>query len=450
MNSLRSRVVAVASLVLAAFLGVTAVALERAFRETGLELVRERLEAQAYALLALAEPGPDGGFSVGGLAEPRYSLPESGLYAQIRAPGGAVLWSSQSLLGRDLDPAPPREAGVAEFGEAPSAWGERLFTLGYRVRWELRGGGERVLDLLLAESRTPFDTRVSHFRRSMWVWLGGLAVVLLLAQAAVLGWGLAPIRRLSRQVREVEEGQRDSLSEDHPRELAALVANLNHLIGFGRRTIERHRNAVADLAHALKTPLAVIRGAAEDHAGNDARLRDTLLDSVARMDEALSYRLRRASLAGETTLGPPAPVAPVVERLAATLEKVYADKQLTLDVDAGNGLRARIDPGDLTEILGNLMDNACKWANARVAVAVAADPSGGLRIRVTDDGPGIPAEQRARILERGVRGDEQMPGQGLGLALVRELVEDYGGDIHFADATPVGTEVSVRLAVRSA
>jgi two-component system sensor histidine kinase PhoQ len=438
----------VASVVLAAFLGVTAVALERAFDDTGRELVRERLLAHFYALLAAAEPAAEGRLVLDNLAEPRFSLPESGLYAQVRDAAGVTLWRSASLLGRDLEFEPPGAAGEPRFQEREAPWGEALFTLSYRVRWELGGTAERVMDLHLAQSRRDFDARVARFRGDLWTWLAALAAGLVLAQAAVLGWGLAPLQRLSREVRAVEAGEREHLSEEQPRELRALVVNLNQLIGVGRRTIERHRNALADLAHALKTPLAVIRGVAEDDLNDEPRLSRTLLDSATRMDEAVSYWLRRASVAGQHSLGAPTAVAPVLARLTSSLAKVHADKRLAIAVEVPDGLTARIDEGDLTEILGNLLDNACKWARERVRVEVTEDAGGRvLALRVEDDGPGIPAEQRDQVLERGERADERVPGQGLGLSLVRELVVQYGGELRIGDAPGGGARVEARLDV---
>jgi two-component system sensor histidine kinase PhoQ len=443
--------VVVASVVLAAFLGITALALERAFDDTGRELVRERLLAHFYSLLAAAEPGAEGRRLVlADLAEPRFSLPESGLYAEVRDATGATLWRSGSLLGRDLELEPPAAPGEPHFAEGKAPWGEALFTLSYRVRWELGSAAEQVMDLHLAESRNDFDDRVARFRRDIWLWLAALAVGLLLTQAAVLGWGLAPLERLSREVRTIELGERERLSEDQPRELRGLVTNLNQLIGVGRRSIERHRNALADLAHALKTPLAVIRGVAEDDLGDDPRVKRTVLDAVKRMDEALSYWLRRAAVAGEHTLGAPAALEPVVARLTESLAKVYADKTLAIAADVPSGLRAWIDEGDLTEILGNLLDNACKWARTHVRVEVQGGPSGrGLVLQVEDDGPGIAPEHRRRVLERGVRADERVPGQGLGLSLARELVEHYGGELRIGDAPGGGARVAAHLDVRT-
>jgi len=448
-NSLRTRVVVVASLVLAVFLGVTGVTLESAFRDTGLELVRERLQAQVYALLAAADPAPEGGLELGAVAEPRFSLPESGLYAQVRDGQGHTVWRSASLLGRDLRTATPALPGDPLFSATHTSWGEDLFTLSYRVRWELGASDERLFDLQVGESRRSFDERLTRFRHDLWLRLAALAAGLLLTQALVLTLGLGPVRRLARELSLIESGERQTLSEDQPQELRRVAANMNHLIRFERQALERHRNALADLAHALKTPLAVLRGAAEDAPTSNSPLRETVLDSVARMDESLSYRLRRASAAGESTVGAAVELRALAERLMKTFLKVYADKGLSISIDAEDGLAVRADSGDLTEILGNLMDNGCKWAQSRVELHMHGDGRGrGVVFAVHDDGPGIPAHQREHILKRGVRADERTSGQGLGLSLVRELVvEHYGGSISVEDAPLGGALVKVRLDV---
>ena len=458
MKSLRTRVVILASLVLATFLGFTAIALNRAFTNTALELVHERLQAQTYALLAAADAQPDGTFSVAGLRDPRFSLPDSGLYATIRDQAGREIWRSASLLDHTLELPEPTRSGEAQFGETPTSWHDDVFFLGYRVHWEVATGQERIFDLHVAQTRSGFDDQVARFRTDLWRWLAGLAVGLLVMQALVLRIGLSPLPRLAQQLRAIESGQRELLSENQPSELRALVSNMNNLIRFGRTSLERHRNALADLAHALKTPLAVLRGVADDLPhdlpgdsphdlpSNNAQLRRTLNDCVARMDEAISYRMRRASAAGASSLMTPIDVRTLAERIRSALLKVYADKNLHLKV-SGNA-RVQADEGDLSEVLGNLLDNACKWANGTVQLRIDTETKGGLRIVVEDDGPGIAVEQRSHILQRGVRADEHAPGQGLGLALARELVVDhYGGYIALDESASGGAKVTVFLDV---
>jgi two-component system sensor histidine kinase PhoQ len=438
--------VVLASLVLVIFLGFTAIALDRVFNETALELVHEHLQAQAYALMGAAQPQATGPIQVGALGEVRFSLSDSGLYAMVRGEDGRELWRSESLRrDRTLELAAPQRSGEGEFGETVTSWGAKLFFLSYRVHW-LFDSGERIFDFHVAQTRDDFNRQVAQFRSKLWRWLAALALGLLVMQALVLRVGLAPLPRLAQQLGAIESGERELLGEEQPRELRALVGNMNRLIRFQRTSLERHRNALADLAHALKTPLAVLRGIADDMPKSSAETRQSLHDSIARMDEAISYRLRRAAAAGESTPGAPVDVHALAQRLRGALLKVYADKALRLDV-LGNA-RVQADEGDLTEILGNLLDNACKWSRGTVLVQIGTDGNRGLRLEVEDDGPGIAAEQRSNILERGVRADEHAPGQGLGLALVRELVVDhYGGYISLHEAGSGGAKVSVFMDV---
>jgi two-component system sensor histidine kinase PhoQ len=387
-----------------------------------------------------------GQLQIAALREPRFSLPDSGLYAIVRSDTGAEVWRSESLLDRPLELHAPRRAGKAEFGETNTPWSDSLFFLSYRVSWELSAEQERIFNLHVAQTRDDFNAQLAHFRSNLWRWLAGLAVGLLFMQALVLRIGLAPLPRLAQQLRAIESGERKLLSEEQPEELKVLVSNMNHLIRSGRASLERHRNALADLAHALKTPLAVLRGAADDLPDKHAVLKLTLNDAVARMDEAISYRLRHASAAGENRLGVPIDVQALAQRLRAALLKVYADKSLTLTV-LGDA-RVQADEGDLTEILGNLLDNACKWSSGMVHLQIDTDLARGLHLVVQDVGPGIAVEQRVRILERGVRADERKPGQGLGLALVRELVVDhYDGYISLDETSSGGAAVQVYLNV---
>jgi len=258
---------------------------------------------------------------------------------------------------------------------------------------------------------------------------------------------LLPLRRLERQVREVEAGERVSLTGRYPSELVGLAANLNALIETERRRLERYRHTLDDLAHSLKTPLAAMRTL---FAELKPRTQDSQIDALnrelERMDQRVSYQLRRARASGSTGLGTePVAVAPVVDDLKLTLDKVYRDKRVVCTLELAPGAVFRGDPGDLTEILGNVMDNAYKYCKSRVHVT-ARSTSDGLELRVGDDGGGISPELAATLGERGKRADESVPGQGIGLAVVRETVELYRGTLTAERSELGGAEVRIVLA----
>jgi two-component system, OmpR family, sensor histidine kinase PhoQ len=447
--SLNARLTLAASLVLVAFLGLTGLALERAFRDAGLAAVQDRLQGQVYTLLAAAELDAAGRLHMpAALPDGRLSSPDSGLYARIVAAGGEPLWHSPSLLGLDIPFPAPRADGVAAFAAVDAGDGRPLYALSFDVQWETAPGRSRHLGFQVAESSAILGTQLAHFRRSLWGWLGGAALALLLVQGLVMRFGLAPLRRVAVELADIESGRRQRLSASYPRELGHLTEGINAFIGSSRARLERSRHALAELAHSLKTPLAVLRGLLDGGAG-EQELRATLAEQTARMHRTIDYQLQRAAASGPTPLAPAIDVAAVLARLQESLAKVYAHKKLHMEVAVEPGLGFRGDEGDLLEILGNLLDNACKWAEGRVRVRALPEGAGAsdtIALRIDDDGPGIPVDQRDAVLSRGVRADTSTPGHGIGLAVVRDIVvEAYGGRVSIEASDLGGAAVSVHI-----
>jgi two-component system, OmpR family, sensor histidine kinase PhoQ len=267
-------------------------------------------------------------------------------------------------------------------------------------------------------------------------------VLLLSALAVLFRWVLRPVRQVEHEIEEIEAGRASELAGVYPRELAGITANMNALLRNERDRLERYRNTLGNLAHSLKTPLAVARSLADT---------PQLQEQITRMDDIVRYQLKRASMSGGTGLGSaPVEVRSVLDALRATLLKVYADKRLDIEVEADVSLRFVGDQGDLMEIAGNLLDNACKWSRQRVRVTATPLISPnvrreGLLLVVEDDGPGIAVEQREHVLKRGARLDERMNGQGIGLSVVQELAQLSGGAVEI-DSSPLGgCKITVRL-----
>jgi two-component system sensor histidine kinase PhoQ len=445
--SLNARLTLSAGLVLVAFLGLTGLALERAFRQAGLAAVQDRLQGQVYTLLAAAEvEGGEGLVMPLALPDARLSSPDSGLYARVVDGTGDVLWQSPSLLGIRIPFPTPAGDGVAAFAPITAGDGRGLYALSFSVQWELGAGGERRLAFQVAESRDILGTQLRHFRRSLWGWLGAAALALVLVQGLVLRFGLAPLRRVAAELADIESGTGQYLSADYPRELRTLTGRINAFIASGRHRLDRSRNALAELAHSLKTPLAVLRSLV-DGDPDPTEVRDTLAEQTTRMHRTIDYQLQRAATSGPTPLAPPVDVGPLAHRLRDSMLKVYAQKRLRIDIEVADGAAFRGDEGDLMELLGNLLDNACKWARQRVRVRVrATDDAEGLALEVHDDGPGIPADQADGVMARGARGDASTPGHGIGLAVVRDIAVDaYAGEVRIAASDLGGALVSVRI-----
>ena len=450
MRSLRSRLLIGASIVLAAFLGLTGLSLDRAFRDSALAAVQDRLRAQVYMLLGAANPDAFNRLTLPqALPEARFSTPDSGLYADLMDSQGALVWHSPSSLGLALPFFPAvRNPGDTQFAPLDASDGTPLFVLAFTVSWEITRNQYQLYTFRVAEARQDFDDQVWSFRRGLWGWLLASTGVLLAAQGLILRWSLQPLRQVAAEVKEIETGRRDELSGGYPEELQPLTMNLNALLRQGRTHLERYRNALGDLAHSLKTPLAVARGALENDA-DPGELRRTLSEQMERMNHTVDYQLQRAAAAGRIALSAPLPVAPVARKILDSLAKVYANRAPHLRAEIAATTVFYGDEGDLLEILGNLADNACKWCHRQVVVrAHPADHDGRMElvVEVEDDGPGIPADQAPLLLNRGQRADPTVAGQGIGLAVVRDLVEEvYYGRLEIGQGALGGARVRARL-----
>ena len=444
--SLHARLLVAAGVVLTGFLGLTGAALDRGFRQSAEAAARDRLQAELYLLLGAADLDADLGMSVPEvLPDARLATPGSGLYAEVVDGEGEVVWRSWSALGLDVPfPAPP-PPGHPELRETLSSDGAALLTLSLGVVWELAPGRDERYTFRVAESRATLEAEVARFRQSLWGWLAAAGLGLLAVQGLVLRWGLAPLRRVVHEVAAVEAGGQEGLGGDYPGELRPLTDRLNALLAHGRSQLERHRNALADLAHSLKTPLALLQGSLEGEAPAP-ELRASVRDQVERMATVVDYQLRRAAATGRAPLTASVALAPLVRRVVASVAKVHAARAISFQVEVPEDLRLAGDEGDLMEVVGNLLDNAAKWARGRVRVSARANPPDATQLTVEDDGPGIPAAELPRIATRGTRADPGTPGQGIGLAVVRDIVESaYGGQLELANRPGGGLEARVRL-----
>lgn len=434
MRSLNGRLLLAASLVLAAFVSVTGFSLDRAFRESAETALRDRLQGHIYALLAASEVSPDGRFSMARpLADPRFSAPGSGLYAQVDQQDNPAAWQSSSLLGRELALANQLAPGEQRYRELTGKGDERLLALSFAISWEDEQKTLHQFTYHVAEHLVSLESQVGSFRRTLWGWLVALAILLLAAQGAVLRWGLRPLRRAANDVAAIEAGRQPLLEGEYPDELTPLTDNLNALLKFERAHLERYRNTLGDLAHSLKTPLAVLSGLS--HTADDpARQSQTLEEQISRMREIVDYQLQKAAMSGRTSLSTPIAVPEVLGKIVATLKKVYAEKTIEFRQEVDGALLFRGEEGDLMELMGNLLDNACKWCRSTVSITARTvqhpvNERPTLQIRIEDDGPGIDPQRADEILQRGVRADTQIPGHGIGLAMVRDIVQVYGGNL---------------------
>ena len=440
MRSLRARLLAAASVVLAAFVALCGLGLEQAFQDSALKAEEEELRGIIYALLGSAEPQPNRELTIraGELPDSRLEQPQSGLEAAVLDENGDVVWSSPSA-GDDLPDLKPTDVGSWHFHRLSDP---DRFLLVFGLRWMDPAEDPQRYTVMVIEDARAFREQISAYRRTLWAWLVGISVALLGAQYLVLRWGLSPLRRLVAELRRIEGGDQTSVQSGYPDELTPLTGALNAMIVAERNQQQRYRNALGDLAHSLKTPLAVIRGLQGEPLINPEGQRG-LQEQVDRMQHIVDYQLRRAAAAGSRTLSEPLALQALAEKTLAALGKVYASKNLSFELKIPAGLRLRADEGDLYELLGNLLDNACKWGSSKVRLQIQDGPR-RIDITVDDDGPGFPADA-PKLAERGVRADNQVPGQGIGLATAAEIVKAYNGSLQLGRSPLGGARVEVSL-----
>jgi two-component system sensor histidine kinase PhoQ len=448
-RSLQARQLMAASLGLVAFLALAGYALDRAFLQTAESNLRARLENYVLAYADKSDFARNGEFippfeSI----EPRFERPGSGLYAEVVLPNAH--WDSHSAQGPVLPPDAPmlrpkeeRFQGPLEITQIKGTPGQ-VYRYGRGFIWSVEGDrrSEFPYTIYILEDTTALSQQVKVFRAALWRYLGGAGLILLLLQIVIMRWSLRPLRNVVHELKRVQRGIASRMSERHPRELEPLTESINAFIESERENLDRQRNTLADLAHSLKTPLAVLRARLE-HPGHEQELREEVDTQLRRMNDLVSYQLARAARSGHQLFAAPIAIEPHAEQIVRGLEKVYAGKGVLCEFDIAPDMQFHGEPGDLQELLGNLLENAFKWARSRVLLTIvpgeqAAGRRPGLLIAVDDDGPGIPPEKVALILQRGVRGDERVQGHGIGLAIVQDLMRAYRGTLEVTASQELG------------
>jgi signal transduction histidine kinase len=396
--------------------------------------LQEDLQDETQSLLIALVRGQDGVQLDERRLDPTFQRPFSGHYFRIDF--GDETWRSRSLWDRDLQ-QPPAEGLQEGLGDGPH--GQRLLV--FRADYQRFG---QQFSISVAQDYTPI---LQGFRRLQWLGLGlgGAALLLiLLAQRYTVRAALRPLDRVREQIAQLQQGRRSELDTRVPQELEPLVGQVNHLLNHTEDILRRSRNALGNLGHALKTPLAVLVSLSErEDLRANPELQSTLREQLVQIRQRLERELGRARLAGEALPGAHFDCAEELPGLFSTLGMIHSHG-LKLEWQAEPGLCLPWDREDLLELLGNLLDNACKWADAQVRLSVTEEAD-GYRLEIDDDGPGIAAERRDDVLGRGTRLDEQVAGHGLGLGIVRDIVDAWGGALHLQDSPLGGLRVEIRL-----
>lgn len=432
--SLARRLLASSLIGLVVLLAIGGAALSFGFRRSAEDAFDERLDAWSQGIVAALVAHADGRVEVARPAgDPRFERPLSGWYWTV-SEGSTQLLASRSLWDAEL----PAVAAASGAPRAIGIAGPRGQALRALARDATLPGRAAALRVLVAVDDGELRREIDRFDALLLAALGALG-------AGILGLGfwqtriaLRPLRALERDLAAVRAGEQDRVGAESPRELGSLVDSLQALLEHDEKLVRRARTHAADLAHAIKTPLSLIRAEAEELGGERGERIARHADAIARHAERrLVQATALPAVAGRRTA-----IRPVAAAIAETLARLHP--HCGVEVDVPVALQFRGEQEDLEEILGNLMENACKWAHARVRVAARADGD-ALEIAVEDDGAGLDPAERARARERGARLDERTPGSGLGLAIVEEVVALHGGTLHLEDGSLGGLRARVRV-----
>ena len=442
--SLRLRLMLGATCLAVVFMVALLPVLQAAFSLAFERVIEERLAADANTLIT-ASSIEDGQLVMPSrLPDEEFNLPDAKLLGYIFDPQGKRLWQSRSAEDESIDYHPRLHGDVTEFKRVRDADGLEYFV--YDVELRMSGEGRQAFSFVTMQPTSEYRSLFDEFRQQLYLWLGGGLLVLLTLLWLGLTWGFRSLKRLSHELDQVESGRLDRLSDRHPQELLRLTRSLNRLLDGERRQREQYRNSLGDLAHSLKTPLTVLQSVGEViSAQPDNREQTRIMRAqIERMSQQIGYQLQRACLGQSGLVRHRVALQPVLMRLCSTLDKVYQDKRVQVDLQLPPGATLPLEQGALMELLGNLLENAYRLCLHQVRVSLQEDGD-RLLLSIEDDGPGVPVDQRARILRRGERLDAQHPGQGIGLAVVKDILDSYGGELKLDDSSLGGAAFRLRF-----
>ncbi|MEH6465016.1 MAG: ATP-binding protein [Shewanella psychromarinicola] len=419
LSSLKVRIVVSALLLILVLLPIIGITLNNAFETQVNVAAKNQLKAYVYSVLAMAEVEDNELQMPSHLLENQFNVIGSGLYALITTKDNQLLWTSNSFLGLNTPMNLPKPATGRSTFDSIMINDKPLLIYSFSVSFAT-SEQPFTMTLHIIKNKQEYLQQIQKFSNTLWTWLLILTALLVIVQLSWLLWTLQPLGQFSQELTAVEQGTSMQLSTNYPVELQKVAKQLNTLLQTEQNQRKRYRNALADLAHSLKTPLAVIQ--------TQADLSEASTEQINRINQIIAYQLRRAQSAAGSGWHLGISVDSIAVRLVRTLTKIYQHRNLTIEYHPNKQARFKGDEADLTEMLGNVLDNACKAAKTRVTLTLKQQDN-QLWMTIEDDGEGIPEEKQQHIFERGIRADTYAQGHGIGLAIVRDLVDSYHGNL---------------------
>lgn len=434
--SLEKRILGASLVLLPAFFLVGAFMLTSAFKLSMETALQNQMQSQIYAIMSEAEVENGQLWMPPQTAEPNFTHPNSGQFAWI-ASQQKLLWrsdSSQLIDVPNLLTTSVFSAGSVVFYKPSDT--TAYYQIQHDVLWQ-EDDNNIAIRFVVAHDATALNAELAAFQYRILLWLSGLTLLLIASQLVITRWGLKPLAHVADELTSLETGQTHYLEGRYPKEISQVTDNLNQVLRAQRQQRERYKNTLADLAHSLKTPLAIIK-AAQAHPNSTQ-----ITEQINRMDGIISHQLNRAHL-GHQPLSGQVALAPLVTRIINALTKLPDYAHMDISMNITDSIRFQGETGDMMEIMGNLIENGCKYGKSQLSIT-ATQTQTEIQICIEDDGAGITPTLRHTILQRGARADTATSGQGIGLAVVVDILSSYGGELDIYKAALGGAGVKIRL-----
>jgi two-component system sensor histidine kinase PhoQ len=433
-RSLKFRSFLAAILALLIFIPLAAIALERAFVSSLTQSILEQLRVHSLTLITEFEFEDNNVMMPQFIYNEKLNMPESGLYAYIRL-AQSQIWRSESSISME----PPTTIAAPTTGnesfESRINDDSSYFKYSYTAEFEHHGTYTPVT-FHLFQSTDEFNEQLRQYRITLWYWLGIVSILLMVLLLSSLNTALRPISELVKQIRGIEKGELNQIQENYPDELEQLKTSINHLLKAEMQQRQRYKNSLGDLAHSLKTPLALL--------SSQENMPEATKQPLQQIQHSIARQLKRSVGADSAWLSQQ-PLKEITSQLIGAMTKVYADKSLAITLACEHEVKFKCDKTDVMELLGNILDNACKAAHSQITVSLKQAQD--IIILVEDDGPGISELNKESLLTRGTRLDTYAEGQGIGMAVVSDLIDAYGGALDIGNSILGGARIQVTFPV---
>ena len=452
LNSIRRRLIIASVLILPLVCGLLAWSLDKAYSTSLLHGQQRQMMLQAYGLIAAAEMEETTLWLPEHMTDDRLNQLSSDTFAVVvnnNHTAKRLIWQSKSASDQWQEPLwSGQRLATGEHLFSTLRIGQKdYFVLQYAVEWEGSLGQLYPFQFIVFENRSVSKQQMFEYRSTLWWWLGGIAMLLIVLQLLILRWGLKPITRVIDDLFAVQQGEAENLTGAYPKELRLMTKSINQLIQHQANQQERYRHTLANLAHSIKNPVAIIASVL-DEVKSKAKQKPTdeqtwihdIIEQNQRIDQMVSYQLNRAIGGSATPFNKALMIKPICEKIVSALHKVYADKSMHVSMQIEQTANFRGDEGDLMELLGNLVDNAYKYGCHDIEITIQGSAS-ALSIMIEDDGAGMTEQQKMQLVRRGERADTALPGQGIGLAVVDDITASYNGELTLEDSSLGGLKV---------